>query len=82
MVYFSSTINPEGATYAIALRNVNGMKLLKDSYSTIMLDGHHRCRSVNLLKDEYKNTTELELRISGWQDAHSVSSGAKIEQNC
>lgn len=45
-VYFSSTVNPESATYATAVHNVNEMKFLKDSYCIVMFDGRHQRLSV------------------------------------
>lgn len=51
-VYSFSTINQEGATYAIAADNVDGMKSSKDSYSAVILDGRHCCRPVEILRHE------------------------------
>lgn len=35
-----------------AMQNVNGMKLPKDGYCTVMLNWHLQCSSVTLLRDE------------------------------
>lgn len=51
-VYFSTTINPEGAIYATTAHNMNGLKFLKDGYFMVMLDGHHPHRSLEVLRTE------------------------------
>lgn len=40
-VYIFSTINPKVATYTTAVRNVYSMKLLKDGFRTVMINGHY-----------------------------------------
>lgn len=48
----SCTVKPEGATYVIAVHNVDGMKLLNDGYYVVMLDGCHLRRSAKMLRDK------------------------------
>lgn len=38
MVYFSSIVSPEGATYATAMLTVDGMKVLKNGYRMVTLN--------------------------------------------
>lgn len=38
-VYYSSSLKPEGPTYATAMHEVDCMRLLKDGYCKEMLDG-------------------------------------------
>lgn len=49
-MYFRSTINTESATYPTAAHTVDDIKLLRDSYWMVMLDGHHRCHSIEMLQ--------------------------------
>lgn len=46
-----STIYPEFTTYGTAAHNLNRIKLLKDSYYIVMLDGHCWRRFVEVWKD-------------------------------
>lgn len=57
--YFSFTVNPDGATYMAAsiVHIVGGKRLLRVSYYKSGLDGHHRCRSVEILR--YGNGAEV-----------------------
>lgn len=41
-VYFSSDYSPEDATYANAVHNMLGKKLIKDAYWMFMPDGRHQ----------------------------------------
>lgn len=45
-MYLTSTVKPEGATYAIAVHTVASIKVSKDGYCMVMLDGHHWRHSV------------------------------------
>lgn len=49
-MYFSPVFNQEGATYVGAVHNIDGAKLLKDGYVTVILDGRHQRRSVEMLR--------------------------------
>lgn len=40
-VKISTTLNPEGASWASALHATDGMKFLIYGYSVVMLDGNH-----------------------------------------
>lgn len=51
-VWFSSTISTEGAIYATAVNNVDGLKLLEDVYFIFMLDGRHWRDFSELPRDE------------------------------
>lgn len=59
-LYFSYTVIPECATYATTVNIVDGMKLLKDGYSSIRLDGRIRCCSVRPIpcEDDFYWTPE------------------------
>lgn len=49
-LFFSSTVNPDRVTYPISVKIFDGMKLLKDCYHMVMLDGRQRCPSVEILR--------------------------------
>lgn len=49
-VYFFSTVNPEDEPYATALHNVEEMKVLKDGYCMVIVNGHHQRHSVEMLR--------------------------------
>lgn len=49
MVYVSSTVNTEGATYTTAMHNIDGRKLLKDDYCLVRVDGSSLCRSFKMM---------------------------------
>lgn len=51
-VYLLSTVSREGTSYCSGARTVDGKALLKDGYCMMMLDGHHRCSSVDMLQEE------------------------------
>lgn len=51
-VYFSLTVNPEGVTYASAVHNFYRLKVQKNSYCMLKLNGRSWCRSIKVLKDE------------------------------
>lgn len=66
-VYSTSAVCPAGATDATAVRDVRGIKYLKDSYYIDMIDGHYRHRSVKMPGDEnaFSRITEpLRLRYT------------------
>lgn len=52
MVYFSSTLNIEGATYVTAVHNACRMKQLEKGCYMVRLDDRHQRRSVEMLKVE------------------------------
>lgn len=49
---FTVEVNPAGVTYAITVNHANSKKVLKDDYHTLMLDGRHGRRSVEMVSDE------------------------------
>lgn len=51
-VCFYSIVTPEGLTYPTAVQNVDDVKLLKDGYFTVMLDGCYRSSYVDIFWDE------------------------------
>lgn len=51
-LYISFTVNSKGAICAMAVHYVGGMKLLKEGYGRVILNGHNRYRSVKMLNDE------------------------------
>lgn len=50
--YFSSVANPDGATYATAMHNVDGRRFLKDSLYTVRVDSRHQYRAVQMFRDK------------------------------
>lgn len=52
-IYVSSTFNPNGATFATVVQNVDDMKLPKDGYSMIILSWCHQRQSVEILRVEH-----------------------------
>lgn len=52
ILYLSGMANPDSATYANAVQNVDRRKLLKDSLCMVMLHGRLRLRFVEMLRDE------------------------------
>lgn len=60
-VYISSITNPEGTTCAIAVHTINDMKVLKDKYGMVLLDGCHLRINKEIETNEY--------RWSGLQDS-------------
>lgn len=50
-VYFSAAVNQVSLPHAIAVHQVDGKKVLKQDYRTVILDGHYRRCSVRLAKD-------------------------------
>lgn len=52
MVLFSFTFYHEGATYRTAAHNADGMNLLKEGYSAVILNGAYRCCFAVILRDE------------------------------
>lgn len=51
-VYFSTRVDPKGATYATAVRSVDGMKMLKYGYRMVIIDACHCRRSMQMIRDE------------------------------
>lgn len=50
--YILSAVDPEVASYAGAVHNIQGRKLLKDGYRMVMIDGRYLHCSVNMLRVE------------------------------
>lgn len=48
----SLTASPEGARYATVVPSIDGMKSKKDGYRMGMLDNHHPCYSVQMLRHD------------------------------
>lgn len=55
-VYAFSAINQEGTSYRITVQNVGIMRLQKDGYCMLMLDGRHLHRSTEISR--YENGVE------------------------
>lgn len=51
--YSTTTVNLEAARYATVVHTVDSMTLLKDSFCTVIIDGCHRHRSVEMLRNKY-----------------------------
>lgn len=58
-VYISTIINPGSVTYATAVHTVDGVKILKDDYCIVLLDGPLLPRSSEMLRD--KNGLQLSV---------------------
>lgn len=56
----SCMVDPKGVKHTAAVCNVDDVKLLEDGYCTVNLDGYHRHRNGEMLRnyDRLKEATE------------------------
>lgn len=80
-VYFSSSGNQEGATYMTAVRNVDGMKVLKVDCCTSILDGRLERCCAELLRNKYGvewAAKPLRMHCTSQVDGGSISPALKV----
>lgn len=62
-LYLSSTVNLEDGTYTKEMQAVDGIKLLKDGYCMVMLNGRLRRRYFQMLQNNEMQWPSVPLRL-------------------
>lgn len=80
--YFSSTVDPVGATYTTAVHSIEDMEWLNDGYFVVILVGRHRCCST-----KFERTNEAWIGLQNhctcptlfWIDGKPISPAQAIK---